>query len=288
MKTKIYKNLIRATILLSLTVFSSIILAQPAILMGSTICDNQENSFTYQWKNSNLISQGNKPYLFFINGNNAANGRIYPVGHGNNFNLSPDVYITIHGNANQVADFNGNDFATVFHNNHLNTPIAVTMYVCQSGTPAGPAHISSMAYIARRYPGVVVNSTLIETMTAPANGQNGALRGPTQTGGLPIQSLNQATYRGNPQQQQPQYNTLLQQLLNSWAGTDGTRYPGSAVSFGDFCQQQLANDPTGQWIPNFIQNVVQTFQVQYLQLINLNSAGTPLATCGVANGIQCN
>ena len=257
--------------------------ASSAILLGTTICDNQADAMDYVWK------QANDPTvrLFFISGNNNANGQINPVGHAYAFELSDDVSINIHGNVGTVADFSGQDFARVFVRYHPTPPRVVTMYVCQSGTvPLGIGAMSSMASLARSYQGGAPAYTLVGAMNAPAPNECPYLRGRTVQNAPPVGSLAFAQYKTNVGHIQPNYDNLLYAMVNSWDGT--THYPGTVLSFKRYCQQQLANDPTGQWLTGFIQQVNLSFGVQYLNLVNFNYGGNNFAICGTNNNTPCN
>lgn len=257
--------------------------ADPGIIMGSSICDNQADSFDHQWITANVANT----HLYFLSGTDAQNGAINRVGAAPAFNGADDVYIAVHGDVNQVDAFPATQFALLFLNNHAAVPNSVTFYVCQSGTPGGVGNISSMARVARAYPGQAQNSTLIQAVNAPAPNSCPALavdaaNQPFQ----PIQNIADAVYRTNINTTQG-HNALLNALLHDWDNA-ATPYPNTQQSFHDYCDAQLQNDPTGQWVPGFIQNVVATFGADYLALINTNYGGNPLVTCGAGNGAQCN
>ncbi|WP_339858099.1 hypothetical protein [Thalassospira alkalitolerans] len=256
--------------------------ANPAIVLDETICDNQATGFNAIWVAGNVANTR----LFFASGTTAVNGAINPVGHGNNFNASDDVYVTIHGGIDKVGEFSGTDFAALFQANHVNPPHNVTMYVCLSGTvPNGG--LSSMARIARAYPGVAPNSTLINAVTAP--GPNGctAPRGPAVVNGPLVLAIPQAVIRTDVVESPP-HDVIEQRLVDQWAGANNVVFPNTADSFEDFCRQNVQLDPTGQWVPGFLQAMNAQFGVDYLALINTNSAGNDLVTCGAGNGVLCN
>jgi len=249
--------------------------AAPAILLGTSICDNQADAFGYQWKADNVVNTR----LFFMTGNNVGNGAITAVGHADAFNASGDVYIEMHGRIDGVANFNGQDFATVFLANHP-APTNVSMYVCQAGTQSAGAGTSSMARLARSYPGVTTDSTVIN-MTAPAPNACPALQGSAGLPIAPIINLAQASIRTDVQHVNPAHTNLVNKLVHDW---NNTNYPGTVQSFGAYCTAQLANAPGG-WLAKFIADVVAQFNADYLALINTNYAGNNLVVCGP--GVQC-
>ncbi len=255
--------------------------ANPAIIMGRTICDNQADSFDYDWITSNVANTR----LFFLSDNP---GAINAVGHADAFNNSASVYISVHGDVDIVDVFSGAGFAALFQNNHAATPDAVTFYVCQSSTvPPGAGAVSSKAALARAYPGAAAGSTLIKTVTAPAPNSCPALavdaaNEPFQ----PILNISDAVYRTDINTT-ANHDAALDVLLDEWGGGNGVVYPGTAQSFEDYCQTQLGIDATGQWVPGFITEVVNQFSQDYLTLINTNYSGNPLIDCGVTSGVQC-
>lgn len=257
--------------------------ADPAIIMGQTICDNQADAFDYDWITSNVADTR----LFFLSGDTADDGAINAVGHEDAFNDSATVYISVHGDVDIVDSFSGAGFASLFHNNHATTPVAVTFYVCQSSTvPDGEGAISSKAALARAYPGEAAGSTLIQTVTAPEPDSCPALAvDAAATPFDPIETIAAAVYRTDISQTED-HDTALAVLLDEWGGGNGVTYPETEQSFQAYCEAQLEADASGQWIPDFIANVVTQFSEDYLTLINTNYGGDPLVTCGV--DAQCN
>ena len=260
--------------------------ADPAILLGTTICQNQRDAMDYQW----VLSRTQNLKLFYISGNSPANGTISSVGApAYNFDDAEHVYISIHGAVNSVANFSGADFATVFHAHHPAAPSEVNMYVCQSGTiPPGVGGVSSMAALARMYPGPAPNSTVIR-MTAPAPHANCALRGSAGNAPInPVINIAGAVYR-TAVAHTPGQAAILNRLLNDWTDAVNFPYPDGAVpaqSFQSYCQNQRMLDITGQWVDTFVDNVNITFGADYLNLINANYGGNPFLVCDAAN--PCN
>lgn len=256
--------------------------ADPAILMGSTICQNQRDSFDFAWLTAN--HENLQP--FFLSGDDASNGTITALGHANPFNDSDDVFIALHGWTDLVGDFSGADFATVFLANHASTPQSVTFYVCQSGTvPNGG--VSSMAAVARKYPGQAVNSTLIGAVNAPSPGTCPALA--VNAASEPfnaITTIQPAVYRTGISMTAG-HNAAESTLTTAWTDATNTPYPNTTQSFKDYCTGKLAQDPTGaSWVLSFLNNVETQFANDYLALINTNYGGNALATCGP--NVQCN
>ncbi|MCJ9427998.1 hypothetical protein [Kordiimonas marina] len=278
MKTGSFKSAVAAAALLFGTTSPA---WADATLMGSSICDNQADSFDYLW----IAANNNNPDLYFLSGNSVNNGAINAVGHNNQFNNANNVYIAVHGGVDQVDAFSGTAFAQLFLNNHGNVPTSVTFYVCQSGTVPNNG-VSSMAAVAQSYPGNQQNSTLIQTVTAPGPNSCPALAvNSAQPPVNPIGNLALAVYHTGIQHTQA-YNGLLNTLLTEWAGGNNVVYPNTNLSFQGYCQQQLGVDATGQWVPAFITAVNNQFGADYLALVNANYDGNALATCGV--GQQCN
>lgn len=254
--------------------------ADPALLMGSTICQNQRDAMDYPWVTSNVDNLK----LFFISGDDDEDGAITAIGHENAFNASDDVYISIHGAVDEVGDFSGSDFAAVFLANHADTPNSVTFYVCQSGTvPEGG--VSSMAKLARSYPGEAENSTLITAVNAPQAGCSPALAvNAEETPFDPIQTIQPATYRTNISTT-GDHDQILTALTEAWISNE-TPYPETETSYAAYCATKLEEDPTGaSWVRAFIDNVVDEFGEEYLSLVNTNYAGEGLSTCGA--DVQC-
>jgi|GEM_PF-5779386 len=254
--------------------------ADPAILMGSTICQNQRDSFDFAWLTAN--HENLQP--FFISGDDA-HGVITPLGHANPFNDSADVYISIHGDVDEVGDFSGANFAASFLANHATTPDSVTFYVCQSSTvPAGG--VSSMAALARSYPGPVANSTAIGAVDAPEPDTCPALAvNAAAEPFAPIATIQPAVYR-TLFDETDGHDAALGTLEGAWDDAAGTPYPGSDLSFEDYCAEQLAADATGAtWVLEFINAVEDQFANDYLALINTNYAGNAFVSCGP--GVQC-
>lgn len=270
-----------ATALLILILSVQAAQTDPAIVMGRSICDNQADSFDYRWTASNV----DNTKLFFLSGNSAANGAINAVGDQSSFNASDDIYIAVHGALNVVDTFSGTDFATLFLNNHQKTPNSVTFYVCQSGTPPHNG-VSSMAAVARSYPGEEENSTLIGAVNAPGPNTCPALAVNAANQLFdPINNISAAVYRTDVSHTDD-HNKLLDGLVKAWGDKDGTPYPGTKQSYEGYCRAQLTTDPKGAWVPDFIANVAAQFSVDYLALINTNYGGDNLETCGP--GVQCN
>ncbi len=259
---------------------ASSVMANPGILLGGTICDNQADAFDYVWITDNVQNTR----LFFVSGNSVQNGAITAVGHKDAFDKSADVYIVLHGAINVVGDFSGTDFAKVFLANHPSTPTNVTMYVCQSGTP--PLNgVSSMAALARSYPGNTQDSTLVTAMTAPGPNSCPALRASASDNPfVPINAIKDAAYRTGVQHTKA-YAAALKALLDGWTDQN-TPYPNTKQTYEDYCKDQLKKDATGQWVSGFIANVSKEFGAKYLALINTNYNGNALATCGT--NVQCN
>ncbi len=275
MKTVAHRIITGVIVLLSFFLYATPAKANPAILMGPSICDNQADVFDYVWKTQNVSNTK----LFFISGNNQSNGKIHAVNHQDNFDNSQDVYIMLHGDTDVVSTFNGTDFAKVFFANHQTAPKNVTMYVCKSGT-IPPNGVSSMAKLARLYPGQTLNSTKIN-MTA-ANGCP-ALRGSQGNNPIqPIHNIASASYKVNPSQTS-QYPSQLNLLLKGWAQDI---YPQTNKTYEDYCEDQLIQDKTGRWVDKFIKEVNNKYDQEYLKLINYNYGGNPFANCGPQN--QCN
>lgn len=282
MKINTYAGLVTgANVLLSLALFTTSAVAAPAIVLSPSICDNQAEVFGYAWKAANVANT----QLFFVSGNTALNGAINPVGHANAFNASADVNIFIHSNTGNIGNFTGAEFAALFLANHAATPNSVNLYACNSGTVAPPpVGVSSMAQIARSYPGLAANSTLIAAMTAPGPGTCPAQRGSAGLPIVPVLTIAASSMRTGVLNT-PAKAAILNTLVTEWNG-GGVVYPGTAVTFQAHCTAQLALDATGQWVPQFITDVSAQFGVDYLALINTNYGGNNLVTCGV--GAQCN
>ena len=267
-------------------VFITAVKADPAILLGTTICQNQRDAMDYQW----VLSRTQNLKLFYISGNSPANGAINRVGApAYNFDDTEHVYINIHGGVNSVANFSGADFATVFQANHPSAPSEVNMYVCQSGTiPPGLGAVSSMAALARMYPGPAPNSTVI-TMAAPEPNACPALRSSAGNAPIiPVASIAGAVYR-TAVAHTPGQAAILDGLENGWDDAVNFPYPNGAIpaeSFEDYCQNQRVLDATGQWVDTFVNNVNITFGAAYLNLINANYGGNPFLVCDDAN--PCN
>lgn len=254
--------------------------ANPAILLGDTICDNQADVFDYDWITANVANTR----LFFVSGNSVNTGVITAIGHTDAFDNSADVNVALHGDINVVSNFSGTDFAAVFLANHASTPTTVNMYVCQSGTPSLNT-LSSMAAVARSYPGQAQNSTAITTVTAPGANSCPALRSSATAPVTPINAIGAAVYRTSVSHTNG-YNAALATLINAW-DSQQTLYPNTLQTYEGYCRAQLALDPTGAaWVAGFITNVVNQFSTDYLALINTNYGGNALATCGT--NVQCN
>lgn len=289
LKTKPYGGL-GASFALLLTLFGRPAAAEPAILMDPSICQNQTTSFTYVWKAANVQNLR----LFYLSGSTANPGQIHAVGHQDAFDASEEVNVNIHGTVDEVGAYTGQAFAAVFQANHATVPDSVNMYVCRSGTvPQGQNQLSSMARLARAYPGNAgPGSTAIGAMTAPGNIPLPGGCPPLSSGDgnppVPVDNIAAAVVRTDVEHVQPAHNNIRNALINDWDGNGNVFYPGlqNDVSFRDYCTNQAVQDPTGAWLPAFIDNVNATFGQRYLDLINTNYGGAPLVTCGV--GVQCN
>ena len=280
MKSMTKRSLLASVVLLGqLSLAATPATANPAIMLGDTICDNQADVFDYDWITANVANTR----LFFVSGNSVNTGVITPIGHTDAFDNSADVNIALHGDVNVVSNFSGTDFAAVFLANHASTPTTVTMYVCESGTPS-PNTLSSMAAVARSYPGQAQDSTAITTVTAPGPNTCPQLRSSATAPVTPINAIAAATYSTGVSHTNG-YGAALATLTNAW-DSQQTLYPNTQQTYEDYCTAQLALDPTGAaWVAGFITNVVTQFSVDYLALINTNYDGNALATCGT--NVQC-
>ncbi|WP_417461342.1 hypothetical protein [Kordiimonas sp.] len=279
MKSGILKKARHSTALMAFMFGASAAQADPAALLGKTICDNQADSFDYQWITANVADVD----LFFLSGDTVENGTINAVGHEEDFNDADDVYIALHGAVDVVGDFSGADFAALFLANHASTPTSVTFYVCQSGTPP-EGGVSSMAALARSYPGEVEHSTLIGAVNAPGPNTCPALAVDADAEPFdPIDALGQAVYHTDIDHTDD-FDERLAYLMDRWDG-GGVTYPDTEQTYEDYCEAQLANDPTGQWVSGFIANVNAQFGAAYLSLVNANYGGDDLVTCGP--DVQC-
>jgi len=248
--------------------------ADPAMLLSSTICDNQRDSFDYFW----LLGNDPMTLLYFMD--NA--GIVRPVGHATAFDTQTDVQITIHGNVDRVGPFSGAGFAANFHAAHPTAPDSVTMNVC-FGAAIPPGGVSSMARLARSYPGQNPNSTVIPDVAAPAVACS--LRASaTNNPFVPVANLAQAVYRSGVQHT-VNYGPRLASLMAEWNNA-GIPYPGTQPpqSYQSYCRAQPLANP-GAWLAGFLNNVNARFGAAYLGLVNSNYGGSPFVACGAAN--QC-
>lgn len=270
-----------AVVLIVASLFTTPSLANPGILLDARICDNQAVAFGVIWKSYHL----DDPRLFFVSGNDA-HGNIHAINHGDPFDGSQDVTIFSHGNVGRVGNFSGADFATVFRANHPTAPGNVNFYSCNSGTIPLDG-VSNMALLARAFPAENdPNATLIGSMNAPGHGTCPAQRGPATETGAAVATIAESVMRTNVGHL-GHYAGLVATLQGQWAG-NGVHYPGTNQSFGQYCQQQLVNDPTGQWVPGFLEQVHTQFGAEYLALINSNYGGDEFVTCGANNNVICN
>lgn len=276
MTLRFSKTCIHAAILLSTMILSmQAVKADRAIVMGRSICDNQADSFDYRW----ITSKVDDTKLFFLSGDTAASGTINAVGHAGTFNALNEIYVAVHGAVNVVDAFSGTDFAALFLSNHKDTPDSVTFYVCESGTPP-QSGTSSMAAVARKYPGLGENSTSIGAVNAPASNMCPALAvNSANTPFNPVEDISAAVYRTNVSHTD-KHEELLRELEKAWSDENDTPYPGTEQSYASYCQSQLAGDPTGAWLLAFIANAADEFGDRYLALVNTNYGGNDLKTCG--------
>jgi len=283
MEFRFLKSFVQSALATSiLSVSASAVLAAPAIIMGNTICQDPSDAFDHQWINTQVDEPAN---LYFLSGNNAVNGVLNLVGHEAAFNDSQVVYVAIHGWIRTVGDFSADDFATVFRANHAATPTNVTFNVCQSGTPADDQP-STMATVARRYPGEAANSTLIQQVIAPGPDTCPALAVNAAAQPFdPIAAIGDAVYRTDIETTD-EHDAAEQRITDAWNNAATTPYPETDQSYQGFCQAQLVEDPAGAWVPGFINQVIDQFGADYLALINTNYAGDQFAVCGTA--VQCN
>ncbi len=241
----------------------SVSFADFAYLLTDTVCQNQADSMDFAWSKAGFAAQGN-PKLFYFDGTD-----IKPVGHTDSFDSFTDVVVSAHGAAGTIAGKSAGDFADIFKGKHNSTPTAVNFMVCNSASVPPLGGLSVVGALAAKYPESIANTaTAIGTLSGATAACK--LRRPDEG---PATKIGDAVYR-EAAATSAAGKVIATELVAAWS-TDN--YPNTATSFEDYCPSALADL---QKLPDFLATVDTTYGARYLDLINENSGGAPLYSCG--------
>jgi hypothetical protein len=241
----------------------SLACADYAFIVTKGICDNQGVNFSPIWAQHKF--PGNKQVLFYFDGHD-----FKPAGHTEKLDTFSIVYISDHGGIGTIAGIKADVFASTFRNSHKSVPHEVHFMACNSAV-APSAGRSVVGALADAYP---VSTSTKDTEIATLTGATGscALAKPAS---VPISKIADAILYVNVQRT-TKGQTLIGELQKGWTSDD---YPGQkGTNFKKYCETVVLNKP--ETLPAFLGEVDKMYGAKYLALINENSAGTPLITCG--------
>ncbi|WP_147453500.1 hypothetical protein [Eilatimonas milleporae] len=248
--------------------------ADNAILMTKTVCDNQENTFTYDWNMKNTADLK----LFYLSGTSVADAVITPIGHADAFDGFDDVKVSAHGNAGVIAGIAADTFADIFQNLHASTPDTVEFYACKAAQGAAGGGNSVQKALSLKYPGASAGETAVGRLAA--GGLNCSLTGKAAAGDPDITKIEDATYKTGASKAAG-FDAAVAALVTGWT-TD--LFPGSAKTFKNYCIDEVMTDPAAN-LQNFLNQTITKYGTDYLALINLRYAGTDLYECGNNAGL---
>jgi hypothetical protein len=234
--------------------------AKTATLVLEDVCEDPSNVFDYQW--ASVRFGATTLYLM------ARDGTVRLVSTtGGDINGFEDLYVFAHGGGGTIGGMAYAAFVAALEDAHPAIPNSVSFGVCASAVPPN----SLLKRVNDEY-GENVNR-LEGGVVACALTGNGS------------RDLSTASYRIRVvRSNQRLYDQILDNIVVKFAGN----YPGTAVSYAQYCRSALAPFNAAR-LRDFIATVLREFSrvsgdpetsTNYLDLVALNTNGDPLTVCG--------